>query len=78
MMEIEQDDFKDVIIPKIKKSTEDLVKNKHSRVLLCDFNTIQKKKVGHYFAFFNKVYKNVSNLYNVHIYYINIERHRIL
>ena len=59
MMEIEQDDFKDVIIPKIKKSTENLVNNKHSRVLLSDFNSIQKKKVGHYFAFFNKVYKNV-------------------
>ena len=61
MMEIEEDDFKDVIIPKIKKSTEDLVNNKHSRVLISDFNTTQKKKVGHYYAFFNKVYKNVIN-----------------
>ena len=60
MMEIEGDDFKNAIIPKIKKSTEDLVNNKHSRVLLSDFNSIQKKKVGHYYAFYNKIYKNVS------------------
>ena len=60
MMEIEGDDFKNEIIPKIKKSTQDLVNNKHSRVHLGDFNSIQKKKVGHYFAFFNKVYKNVN------------------
>ena len=60
MMEIEGDDFKNTIIPKIKKSTEDLVNNKHSRVLLSDFNSIQKKKVGHYYAFYNKIYKNVS------------------
>jgi hypothetical protein len=61
MMEVEGDDFKNEIIPKIKKSTEDLVNNKHSRVLLSDFNSIQKKKVGHYFAFYNKIYENVSN-----------------
>jgi hypothetical protein len=60
MMEVEEPDFKEIIIPKIKKSTQDLVNNKHSRVHLGDFNSIQKKKVGHYFAFFNKVYKNVS------------------
>ena len=63
-MEVEEDDFKTVIVPKIKKSTEDLVNNKHSRVLLSDFNSIQKKKVGNYFAFFNKVYNNVSK-YNI-------------
>ena len=44
MMEIEGDDFKNTIIPKIKKSTEDLVNNKHSRVLLSDFNSIYTKK----------------------------------
>jgi len=62
MMDIEEPDFKEIIIPKIKKSTQDLVNNKHSRVHLCDFNSIQKKKVGHYFAFFNKVYKNVRKI----------------
>ena len=61
MMEIEGDDFKNEIIPKIKKSTQDLVNNKHSRVHLGDFNSIQKKKVGHYYAFYNKIYENVSN-----------------
>ena len=64
MMEVEEPDFKEIIIPKIKKSTEDLVNNKHSRVLISDFNSIQKKKVGNYFAFFNKVYNNVSK-YNI-------------
>ena len=63
-MEVEEDDFKTVIVPKIKKSTEDLVNNKHSRVLISDFNSIQKKKVGNYFAFFNEVYNNVSK-YNI-------------
>ena len=60
MMDIEVDDLKDKIIPKIKKSTEDLVNNKHPRILLSDFNSIQKKKVGHYYAFYNKIYNNVS------------------
>ena len=41
-MEVEEDDFKTVIVPKIQKSTEDLVNNKHSRVLLSDFNSIKK------------------------------------
>ena len=58
MMDIEEEDFKEKIIPKIKKSTEELVNSKHQRVLLSDFTTIQKKKVGNYFVFFNKVYKN--------------------
>ena len=44
MIEVEGDDFKNEIIPKIKKSTEDLVNNKHSRVLLSDFNSIYTKK----------------------------------
>ena len=66
-MEVEEEDFKNIIIPKIKKATEDLVNNKHSRVQLSDFDAIQKKKVGHYFAFFNKVYKNVNiSLYNIY------------
>ena len=62
MMDIEEDDFKSKIIPKIIQATENLVKNKHSRVLLCDFNSIQKKKAGNYFVFYNKVYNNVSKL----------------
>ena len=44
MMEVEEPDFKEIIIPKIKKSTQDLVNNKHSRVHLGDFNSIQKRK----------------------------------
>ena len=60
MMEIEEDDFKSKIIPKIKKLTEDLVSNKHPRILLSDFNSIKKKKVGNYYVFYNKIYKNVS------------------
>ena len=44
MMDIEEPDFKEIIIPKIKKSTQDLVNNKHSRVHLCDFNSIYTKK----------------------------------
>ena len=70
MMEIEEDDFKSKIIPKIKKATQDLVNNKHSRVLLSDFDSIQKKKAGNYFIFFNKIYDNVSK-YNI-IYHNNI------
>ena len=63
MMEIEEDDFKNKIIPKIKKATQDLVNNKHPRVLLCDFDSIQKKKTANYFIFFNKIYDNVSILF---------------
>ena len=69
MMEIEEDDFKSKIIPKIKKATQDLVNKKHSRVLLSDFDSIQKKKAGNYFIFFNKIYNNVSK-YNI-IYHNN-------
>ena len=69
MMEIEEDDFKSKIIPKIKKATQDLVNKKHSRVLLSDFDSIQKKKAGNYFVFFNKIYDNVSK-YNI-IYHNN-------
>ena len=64
MMEIEEDDFKSKIIPKIKNATQDLVNKKHSRVLLSDFDSIQKKKAGNYFIFFNKIYDNVSK-YNI-------------
>ena len=70
MMEIEEDDFKSKIIPKIKKATQDLVNKKHPRVLLSDFDSIQKKKAGNYFIFFNKIYDNVSK-YNI-IYHNNI------
>jgi hypothetical protein len=71
-MEIEEDDFKSKIIPKIKKSTQDLVNNKHSRVLISDFNSIQKKKVGNYFIFYNKVYNNVSKYFLINDTIINI------
>lgn len=72
MMEIEEDDFKSKIIAKIKKSTQDLVNNKHSRVLISDFNSIQKKKVGNYFIFYNKVYSNVSKYFLINDTIINI------
>ena len=72
MMEIEEDDFKSKIIPKIKKSTQDLVNNKHSRVLISDFNSIQKKRVGNYFIFYNKVYNNVSKYFLINDTIINI------
>ena len=71
MMEIEEDDFKSKIIAKIKKSTQDLVNNKHSRVLISDFNSIQKKKVGNYFIFYNKVYNNVSKYFLINDTIIN-------
>lgn len=57
---METRNFKKIIIPKIKKSTADLINNKHSRIALCDFSSIQKKKLGPDFLFFNKIYKNVS------------------
>ncbi len=62
-MEIEQENFKDIIIPKIKKATETLTNNKHPRILLCDFSSIQKKKIGQNFIFFNPTYKNVSHIF---------------
>ena len=57
-MEIEEIDFKDRIIPKIKKATANLTSNKHPRILLCDFSSIQKK-LGPYYLFFNKTFKNM-------------------
>ena len=63
MMEIEQDDFKSKIIPKIKKLTEDLVNNKHPRILLSDFGSIQRKKLGKNYLFFNNTYKNVNHIF---------------
>ena len=59
----EGQNFKDLIIPKIKKATADLINNKHSRVALSDFGSIQKKKLGPYFLFFNNTYKNVIIFY---------------
>lgn len=60
-MEIEEEDsknFKELIIPKIKKSTSDLINNKHSRIALCDFSSIMKRKLGSDFLFYNKIYLN--------------------
>ena len=62
-MEVEEIDFKDKIIPKIKKATAHLTSNKHPRILLCDFSSIQKKKMGPNYIFFNKTYKNVSHIF---------------
>ena len=59
-MEVEEIDFKDKIIPKIKKATANLTSNKHPRILLCDFSSIQKKKMGPNYLFFNKTYKNLG------------------
>ena len=59
-MEIEEESFKDRIIPKIKEAVSSLVNKKHQRILLCDFNSIKKTKIGSNFAIFKKTYKNVS------------------
>jgi len=61
-MEIEENNFKDIIIPKIEKATASLVNNKHSRILLSDFSSIQKKKLGKNYLFFNNTYKNVNHI----------------
>ena len=62
-MEVEENNFKDIIIPKIKKATASLVNNKHSRILLSDFGSIQRKKLGKNFLFFNNTYKNVNHIF---------------
>jgi hypothetical protein len=62
-MDIEENNFKDIIIPKIKKATASLANNKHSRILLSDFGSIQRKKLGKNFLFFNKTYKNVNHIF---------------
>jgi len=58
-MEVEENSFKEIIIPKIKKATTTLTNNKHPRILLCDFSSIQEKELGNNYLFFNKTYKNV-------------------
>lgn len=60
-MEIEENDFKNKIIPKIQKATVSLTSSNHPRILLSDFSSIQKRKIGDNYLFFNKTYKNVSN-----------------
>ena len=67
-MDIEENSFKDMIIPKIQKATTSLTSNNHPRILLCDFSSIQKKKLGDNYLFYNKTYKNVSN----NNFYLNI------
>ena len=62
-MDVEEESFKDKIIPKINEAVTSLINKKHQRILLNDFNSIQKKKVGLNFVFFNKTYKNVSILF---------------
>ena len=62
-MEIEEENFKEIIIPKIKKATETLTNRNHPRILLCDFDSIKKKKIGPNFIFFNQTYKNVSHIF---------------
>ena len=51
-MEVEEESFKDKIIPKINEAVTSLINKKHQRILLNDFNSIQKKKVGLNFVFF--------------------------
>jgi helix-turn-helix protein len=69
-MEVEEENFKDRIIPKINEAVSSLINKKHQRILLDDFNSIKKKKIGSNFVFFNKTYKNVShnNLYYFNLY----------
>jgi helix-turn-helix protein len=68
-MEIEEESFKDRIIPKINEAVSSLINKKHQRILLDDFNSIKKKKIGSNFVFFNKTYKNVSHN---NFYYFNL------
>ena len=75
-MEVEGS-FKDLIIPKIKKATLSLTNKKHPHVLLCDFDAIQKKKMGDNFLFFNKTYKNVSYFFHFNNSIFNKETIRI-
>ena len=51
-------DFKELIIPKIKEATKTLKSNNHSRVNLSDFSEIKYKKTGIYYSFYNKIYAN--------------------
>ena len=51
-------DIKSLIVPKIKTATVNLFKDLHSRIKICDFNTIQYKPVGNFFAFYHPVYAN--------------------
>ena len=55
--------LKEIIIPKIQSATLSLINNNHSRVNICDFSTIQHKKIGSQFAFFNEVYSKVSSFF---------------
>ena len=59
-MEVEEQSFKEIIIPKITEALTTLKNKNHQRILLDDFSTIQRKKIGSSFVFFNKTYKNVS------------------
>ena len=52
------EDFKELIIPKIKEATKTLKSNNHSRVNLSDFSEIKYKKTGNYYSFYNKIYAN--------------------
>ena len=52
------EDFKNLIIPKIKEATKTLTSNNHSRVILSDFSLIKFKKTGNYYSFYNKIYAN--------------------
>ena len=55
--------FKNRIIPKIKNAIASLTKEKHQHIQLSDFNSIQRKKLGKNFIFFNNAYKDVSHNY---------------
>jgi hypothetical protein len=71
-MASDEKNFKDIIIPKIQTATTTLVNNNHSRVFISDFTSIKKKKIGQYYIFFNKTYKNVSDI-TINIYFISEE-----
>ena len=51
-------DLKSLIVPKIKTATVGLINDSHSRVKVCDFDTIQHKQVGQFFALYHPVYAN--------------------
>lgn len=60
-------DLKDVIVPKIQSACSALISKKHSRISLSDFTSIEKKKVGNAFFFYNNVYANVINCFDKYL-----------
>lgn len=53
--------IKELIVQKIKNSTETLVQSNHPRIKISDFsNAIHQKKIEDIYFFYNPIYKIVS------------------